>query len=122
MKKTLLLTCIVLLNALPSVAQDPIRIEVSASERTRDAIAETVRLNPYIQGGQMRGLQAFGIRAGSLFDRIGLKQQEVIVSVNGEAFPSADIYEAIQSGSVVELQIQSQSGIQRTVVFELVEN
>ena len=120
--KTLLLTCVVLVSAFPSVAQERVRIEVSASERTREAIAETVRLNPYIQGGQMRGLQAFGIRAGSLFDRIGLKQQEVIVSVNGEAFPSADIYKAIQSDSVVELRIRAQSGAQRTVLLELVEH
>jgi type II secretory pathway component PulC len=75
-----------------------------------------------IQGGQLRGFTAFGVQPGSLFYRIGLRQQDVILAVNGEQeFTPADIYAAMQSAGVVEFLVQSPSRVQRALVFELVE-
>ena len=119
--KLLSRACIIFLCGFHALAQEPVRVEVVAAERTREAMAETVRLVALIQGGTLRGFQAFGIRPGSLFDRIGLKQQDLIVAVNGQASTPADIYAAMESATVVELLVQSPAGTQRTLVFELVE-
>ena len=42
-----------------------------------------IRAVPHFEGGQSIGFRLFAIRRGSLFDKIGLKNGDIITSING---------------------------------------
>ncbi|MEM7402547.1 MAG: type II secretion system protein GspC [Myxococcota bacterium] len=46
-------------------------------------VAMDARAVPYIEGGKQAGFKIFSIRPGSIFDKIGLKNGDILVSVNG---------------------------------------
>lgn len=46
-------------------------------------VAMDARAVPYLEGGKQVGFKVFSIRAGSVFERIGLKNGDILVSVNG---------------------------------------
>lgn len=46
-------------------------------------VAMDARAVPYLEGGKQVGFKVFSIRAGSVFEKIGLKNGDILVSVNG---------------------------------------
>ena len=46
-------------------------------------VAMDARAVPYLEGGKQAGFKIFSIRSGSVFEKIGLKNGDILVSVNG---------------------------------------
>jgi general secretion pathway protein C len=59
------------------------RGEVDHSIENLSTIVTQMRAVPYLKDGKSLGFRVFNIRSGSLFERMGLKNGDVIQSVNG---------------------------------------
>ncbi len=59
------------------------RTEVDSALENMSQLFTQVRAVPHFEGGQSVGFRLFAIRRGSLFDRIGLKNGDIIRSING---------------------------------------
>ncbi|MGD9764255.1 MAG: type II secretion system protein GspC [Candidatus Binatia bacterium] len=59
------------------------RAEVDSALENMSQLFTQVRAVPHFEGGQSVGFRLFAIRRGSLFDRIGLKNGDIIRSING---------------------------------------
>ena len=47
------------------------------------SVAMDARAVPYMENGKQAGFKIFSIRSGSIFEKIGLKNGDIIVGVNG---------------------------------------
>jgi general secretion pathway protein C len=59
------------------------RDEVDHSIENLSQVVTQMRAVPYLKDGKSVGFRVFNIRAGSLFERMGLKNGDIIQSVNG---------------------------------------
>jgi general secretion pathway protein C len=59
------------------------RAEVDSALENMSQLFTQIRAVPHFEGGQSIGFRLFAIRRGSLFDRIGLKNGDIITSING---------------------------------------
>lgn len=59
------------------------RAELDAALDNMNQLITQVRAVPHFQGGQSTGFRLFAIRQNSLFDRIGLRNGDIIKRVNG---------------------------------------
>ncbi|HYD48079.1 MAG TPA: type II secretion system protein GspC [Terriglobales bacterium] len=57
--------------------------EVNASLDNMNQLVTQIRAVPHFQGGESTGFRLFAIRQNSIFDRIGLRNGDIIHSVNG---------------------------------------
>lgn len=77
-------------------------------------------IRPHFQDGQPDGLAITGIRAGSLFRRMGLSNGDVISGINDQPIQTPDdiisMYNDLISGSQISLQIKRR-GLERTINY-----
>ncbi len=59
------------------------RSEVDSALENMSQLFTQIRAVPHFEGGQSIGFRLFAIRRGSLFDKIGLKNGDIITSING---------------------------------------
>ena len=59
------------------------KAEVDTALENMSQLFTQIRAVPHFEGGQSIGFRLFAIRRGSLFDRIGLKNGDIIRSING---------------------------------------
>jgi general secretion pathway protein C len=59
------------------------RAEVDGALENMSQLFTQIRAVPHFEGGASVGFRLFAIRRGSLFDRIGLKNGDIIRSING---------------------------------------
>jgi general secretion pathway protein C len=59
------------------------RTEVDSALENMSQLFTQIRAVPHFEGGQSIGFRLFAIRRGSLFDRIGLKNGDIITNING---------------------------------------
>jgi len=59
------------------------KTEVDSALENMSQLFTQIRAVPHFEGGQSIGFRLFAIRRGSLFDRIGLKNGDIIRSING---------------------------------------
>src|SRR5262249_8594188 len=59
------------------------RTEVDSALENMSQLFTQIRAVPHFEGGVSVGFRLFAIRRGSLFDRIGLKNGDIIRSING---------------------------------------
>ncbi len=59
------------------------RSEVDNALENMSQLFTQIRAVPHFEGGQSIGFRLFAIRRGSLFDKIGLKNGDIITSING---------------------------------------
>lgn len=61
------------------------RQEVDTALENMSQLFTQIRAVPHFEGGESTGFRLFAIRRGSIFDKIGLKNGDIIRSVNGQA-------------------------------------
>ena len=61
------------------------RAEVDKAMENMSQLFTQIRAVPHFEGGKSTGFRLFAIRRGSLFDKLGLKNGDVIRSINGSA-------------------------------------
>jgi general secretion pathway protein C len=59
------------------------RSEVDNAMQNMSQLFTQIRAVPHFEGGQSIGFRLFAIRRGSLFDKIGLKNGDIITEING---------------------------------------
>jgi len=69
------------------------RAEVDNALENMSQLFTQIRAVPHFEGGQSIGFRLFAIRRGSLFDKIGLKNGDIITSINGS--PMTDPSKAV---------------------------
>lgn len=74
-----------------------------------DDLVKQAQAVPHIEQGRPAGLRVTRIQAGSVFDDLGLRQQDVIRSVNGSPVRSAQdamqVYEALRSSNSYAIRV-----------------
>jgi general secretion pathway protein C len=59
------------------------RAEVDSALENMSQLFTQIRAVPHFEGGRSTGFRLFAIRSGSIFDKIGLKNGDIIQSING---------------------------------------
>ncbi len=61
------------------------REEVDNALENMSQLFTQIRAVPHFEGGESTGFRLFAIRRGSIFDKIGLKNGDIIRKINGQA-------------------------------------
>jgi len=61
------------------------KTEVDSALENMSQLFTQIRAVPHFEGGESVGFRLFAIRRGSLFDKIGLKNGDILRSINGNA-------------------------------------
>lgn len=113
---------------MPAVAdggEDTIDIgrdRISEALQDVNNLMRQVRVRPYFEDGESRGIMLSGIRGGSIFEEMGLESGDIIQAVNGEEIRSMDdamgFYQDLQSAGDVSLEIK-RDGAQRSINYRI---
>ena len=101
-------------EATPAVGHSiPVKKEeIDTALKDLNAIMSDVRVRPNFTGGQPDGFMVTRIKEGSLFEKMGMKNGDIIRGVNDKPLGSADdmlaLYQQLKSGSQVNLNIRRQ--------------
>ena len=78
------------------------------------------RILPHFNDGQADGLTIAGIKAGSIFLKMGLRNGDIIHGINDTSITSPDdmfsLYNDLKSGSNIALKIK-RSGVERIINY-----
>jgi general secretion pathway protein C len=81
-----------------------------------NTLMKQVRIRPHFKDGQPDGLTISGVRSGSIFSDMGLRNGDVIVGVDGQKIESVDdalaLYQNLQSANAVQVQIRRRGRLQ----------
>ncbi len=66
------------------------RAKVEATLGDLNKVVQQARMVPNFKGGNVNGFKIFGIRRGSIFDDLGLKNGDVIQRINGTTIDSVE--------------------------------
>jgi general secretion pathway protein C len=98
------------------------RNEVDSALENMSQLFTQIRAVPHFEGGQSVGFRLFAIRRGSLFDRIGLKNGDIIRNINGSEMndPSKAValLQALRDARNLDVEItrnQQQQSIKYTI-------
>lgn len=73
------------------------------------ALMQQIRVRSYFAEGRLAGFVIYNIEAGSIFERMGLQNGDVIESVNGKFFattqPVVEFYDALMESETVTLEV-----------------
>jgi general secretion pathway protein C len=100
------------------------RTEINESLKDLNGLLAQASIQPHSTDGQADGLAITGIKAGSIFRKMGLRNGDVVKSVNNEAIKSPEdlinMYNELKSSPDISLQIQRR-GEERTLNYNFVE-
>jgi general secretion pathway protein C len=81
-----------------------------------NTLMKQVRIRPHFKDGKPDGLTLSGVRSGSIFSDMGLRNGDVIVGVDGQKIESVDdalsLYQNLQSANNVQVQIRRRGRLQ----------
>ncbi len=86
------------------------RSEVDAAVRDMGRLMTDARLRPFFSGGDLDGVAISNIVSGSIFQKLGLRNGDVIREIDGRALRSPEdilnVYRNLESGSEVTVNIK----------------
>jgi len=98
------------------------RSDLEESLKNIQKLISQVRIRPHFRGGRPDGLSISRIRRGSILDKMGLKNGDIVQEVNGRPLTGADdfiaFYENMKSESRISLGVERR-GRQRTINFTI---
>lgn len=105
----------------PQIAYLP-REEVDSTLPDEMQFMREIGVRPRFEGGRPSGFVIYSIQAESIFARMGLRDGDVIVGVNGKSFATTqstmEFYDAIKKGGTVSFEIKREDSTQR-LFFEI---
>ncbi len=100
------------------------RSDVDESLADINKLLTQARIRPHFQDGQPDGLTITGIKADSIFRKMGLRNGDVIYGINGDPIQSPDdvlgVYNSVTSGSNISVQIKRR-GRETTLNYQFEE-
>lgn len=98
---------------------------VEMAGRSPAEIFSSARILPKYDEGQMVGIQLNNVKAGSLFEDIGIRDGDVITQFNGIDIDSpqgsAEVLRELTQADVFELQVTGSDGSPRTLTYQVTE-
>lgn len=98
------------------------RSEVLGCLEDTDKLARQVRIVPSVQDGEQDGFRIHGVRPGSVHDRLGLKNGDVIHGINGQPIDTPDkalqAYARVKEAERLELDV-SRGGERRKLTLRV---
>lgn len=86
------------------------RTEVDSTLPDHSQLMREIRVRRRFEGGQPVGFVIYKIEPGSIFERMGLNDGDLIVGINGRPFATTqqnvEFYEALKRGGTVSLEIR----------------
>ena len=96
--------------------------EVDAALPDYPALMQQIRVRSQFQGGRPAGFVIYKIEPGSIFERMGLENSDVIVKVNGmeitSSQPVMEFYDALKAGGTISLEVRREETT-RNLMFEV---
>lgn len=96
------------------------RSDLQESLTNLHQLLSQARIRPHFQDGKADGLAVTNIRPGSLFEKLGLKNGDIVQGIDGRTITSPDdvleVYNKLTSGSNVAVQIK-RKGEQRVINY-----
>jgi general secretion pathway protein C len=100
------------------------RTEVNESLKDLNGLLSQASIQPHSTDGQADGLSVTGIKAGSIFRKMGLRNGDVVKGVNNESIKSPEdlinMYNELKSAPDISIQIQRR-GEERTLNYNFVD-
>jgi general secretion pathway protein C len=100
------------------------RNDIDESLQDINALLSQARILPHFENGEADGLAVTGIKAGSIFMKMGLRNGDIVNGVNDSAITSPEdimsMYSDMQSGSSLSIQIK-RGGRERTINYRFLE-
>jgi general secretion pathway protein C len=98
---------------LPSPAADSValnRSDINAGFQDMGSMLRQAQIRPYFNAGAPDGFMISSIRSGSLYQKMGIANGDIIQGINGNSIRTADdmvkLYNTMKSGSNVALSIK----------------
>ena len=92
------------------------REKIEAAVGNLNTLMKQVRIRPHFKDGQPDGLTISGVRSGSIFSDMGLRNGDVIIGVDGQKIESVDdalgLYQNLQTANNVQVQIRRRGRLQ----------
>jgi general secretion pathway protein C len=86
------------------------RREVDSTLPDYEQLMREIRVRPCFEAGQPIGFVIYKIEPGSIFERMGLRDGDIIVGMNGRSFATTqqnvEFYEALRGGGTVSLEVR----------------
>jgi general secretion pathway protein C len=100
------------------------RAEINSSLKDLNELMSQASIQPHSTDGQADGLAVSGIKAGSIFRKMGLRNGDIVKSVNNEAIKTPEdlinMYNDLKSSPDVSVQILRR-GQERTLNYNFVD-
>lgn len=81
-----------------------------------NSLMKDVRIRPHFRNGQPEGMAVSGIKSDSIFRKMGIRNGDIIVGVDGQKIESVDdamsLYGNLKSASEVQLEIKRMGQVQ----------
>jgi general secretion pathway protein C len=88
--------------------------EVASAVSDYERLVQEIRVRPRLEEGRPAGFLIYNIAPGSVFERMGLENGDVISAVNGRpletATPVIEFYAAIKEGGLLTLDVKQPEG------------
>jgi general secretion pathway protein C len=100
------------------------RSEINESLKDLNELLSQASIQPHSTDGQQDGLAVTGIKAGSIFRKMGLRNGDIVKSVNNEAIKSPEdlinMYNDLKSAPDISVQILRR-GQERTLNYNFID-
>lgn len=87
------------------------------------ALLSQARAIPHFVNGKMQGFSITEIVPGSLYQQAGLRNNDIVISVNGEKITGAQqamgLYSTLKSASALDLELIRASGVRETIHYDI---
>jgi len=97
------------------------RSDLQESLNNLHELLSQARVRPHFKDGRAQGLAVTNIRPGSFFEKLGLRNGDIVQGIDGRNINSPDdvleVYSKLRSGSHVALEI-TRNGVQRTIDYK----
>jgi len=98
------------------------RSDIDRSQENINNLLSQARILPHLKGGRPDGLSITGIKSGSIYRKMGLRNGDIIHGVNGSPITTPEdilsMYNDLSSGTGISLQIK-RSGRERTINYKI---
>lgn len=103
------------------------RSEINQYLENLPRVLQDAKAVPYIapgSGGEVSGFKLIAIKEGSIYEKLGLKKDDILKGVNGESVDSPqkamELYQALKNSDQIQLEV-TRDGVTTTLNYNLTE-
>ncbi len=101
----------------PPAEPEPVARDVNLSRQTIEEamgnvaeLMKQVRIRPFFEGGKPAGLSLAGVTAGSIFEKMGIRNGDVLQAVDGQPIQTVDdvvnLYQSLSNAENIAIQVR----------------